>query len=598
MLKKAFRLIELSIAIIVISVVITGIMSVVSVNKNNSNIKITNDRIKVINRALGEFVRVNKRLPCPASIKAIKITDATYGVEGTAAGTCNAGTGVYLSTVTGANKMVYGMIPVKSLGLSNDYGEDGFGSKFAYIIDKTYTTGATFSTSSGSILIQKYINGAYVSDSNNAIFAIISYGPNKSSSFNANSSSPNIFTSDADERFNGPTTLNDDAKTADFSQTLVNSSERSTTFDDIVFYKSRDQFLKDSKAANIVNGNITSSANITATTCNYAVTGGSPSTGTVSSGSGKINCDTANHYSSAGYSYICSNSTLISGTCACAAGYSGAGCSTQNCTGGTISSDSGATIHTFTYSTSLQSLDCRDKGTRTAQLLLVAGGGSGGSHLDTEDIGGGGGGGVFYASAVSLNAASYHVSVGAGVAGSQNLAGSNGNNSSLYISLFPLVPLVTVYGGGGGGGNGTASKSGGSGGGGHASYDGGTSTIGSKSDSVSGEFYGNNGGKSTGSAGGGGGGAGASAAGGNASNSNGGNGGSGFTSYISGSPQVYGSGGGGNGTGTKGVGGTNAGNAGTTNKNAASNFGGGGGAAVKGNNFGGSGGSGVIIIRY
>ena len=93
MQRKAFSLIELSIAIIVISVVIAGILSVSTVNKNNSNIKITNNRIKRINQALGEFVHVNKKLPYPASIKAIKITDTTYGTEGTAAGTR-----VYLSS--------------------------------------------------------------------------------------------------------------------------------------------------------------------------------------------------------------------------------------------------------------------------------------------------------------------------------------------------------------------------------------------------------------------------------------------------------------------------------------------------------------------
>ena len=536
MLKKAFSLIELSIAIVVISILIVGFLNVSSGKNSNNKVKITKDRIDIVYKSLGEFVLKNKRLPCPASIKAIKTRDANYGIEGTAAGICTSGTGVYLSTASGATNMVYGMIPVKSLGLSNDYGEDGFGSKFAYIIDKTYTTDATFSTSSGSILIQKYINGAYVSDSNNAIFAIISYGPNKSSSFNVNSSSQNTITADADEMFNDPITLNDNdgAKTADFSQTLVNSSERSTTFDDIVFYKSRDQFLKDSKAANIVNGNITSSANITA----------------------------------------------------------------QNCTGGVISSVSGSTVHTFKTSATL---DCLNKGTRTAQLLVVAGGGSGGAHSNTDGIGGGGGGGVFYASEVSLDAAQYYVTVGAGATGSSGLAGNNGGNSS-FKQYNTSTALVTVVGGGGGGGNGSEARPGGSGGGGWQSGGaGGASKTGSKDVSVSGDFYGNNGGSSTGSAGGGGGGA--SAAGGSASTSNGGDGGSGFTSYISGPYSgsgplpVYGSGGGGNGTGTKGLGGTNAGDAGTANKNAVSNFGGGGGA-VKGNNPGGSGGSGVVIIRY
>lgn len=62
--------------------------------------------------------------------------------------------------------------------------------------------------------------------------------------------------------------------------------------------------------------------------CNYTLTGGSPTSGTVSVGSGTLSCDTTNHYSSSGYSYTCSGGSPITATCACATGYTGAGCST------------------------------------------------------------------------------------------------------------------------------------------------------------------------------------------------------------------------------------------------------------------------------
>ena len=62
--------------------------------------------------------------------------------------------------------------------------------------------------------------------------------------------------------------------------------------------------------------------------CNYNVTGASPATGTVQSGSGIITCNTANNYSSNGFAYNCSGGTAITGTCDCEAGYTGTGCST------------------------------------------------------------------------------------------------------------------------------------------------------------------------------------------------------------------------------------------------------------------------------
>jgi prepilin-type N-terminal cleavage/methylation domain-containing protein len=258
--KSGFSLVELSVAVMVLSVVIVGVLSVATSRGSNDKIKLTNDRIAIIYKALGDYVLVNKRLPCPASIKAIKTSDTTYGNEGTAAGTCTAGSGVYLSTVSGATNLVYGMVPVKTLGLSSDMAEDGFGSKIAYIIDKTYTSSTTFTSSGGNIIIQKYAAGALSTVSSNAIFALISYGPNKNSAFNSNSNSQNTATTDADEMANDAISFDDSAKTAAFTQNLINISERSTSFDDIVFYKSRDNFLMDARGLSLTNPNITSNA--------------------------------------------------------------------------------------------------------------------------------------------------------------------------------------------------------------------------------------------------------------------------------------------------------------------------------------------------
>ena len=551
MLKKAFSLIELSIAIIVISVVITGILSVVGVNKNNSNIKITNDRIKVINRALGEFVRVNKRLPCPASIKAIKITDATYGAEGTAAGTCTAGTGVYLSTATGANKMVYGMVPTKTLGLSSDYGEDNFGNKIAYIVDKDYTSSTTFSTASTVIIGQKYVNGALTADVANAIYALVSYGANQSGAFSAKTSNQNAASSDADEMYNYATSFNDAAKTANFSQILVKSTERSTVFDDIVYYRNRDDFLKDNNAGNIVNSNITSSANITSTPICTTTGGGSTDTLTVP----------------------------------------------------------GTTIHKFT---SNGTLSCSDP--KTATILVVGGGGSGGAHpIANSGTGGGGGGGVILIPSVVLSSVVpyYNITVGATASGKTNIIGdcSAGLGTTGNQSIFSGgVYTVTAKGGGGGGGacaTEGGGGAGGSGGGGHTGGLGGSANAGSVSGITNYTLFANSGGGGGRSGGGGGGGATASGSSSSLNGAIGGNGGQGYTSNISGVSVVYGSGGGAQGSSVAGNGGTNAGSGASaaypesrTNLDAVPNTGGGGGANSVLNVRSGDGASGIVIISY
>src|SRR3989338_7419279 len=106
--KKAYSLIELSIVILIISILITGALTVSVGSVNNAKIKNTNDRLQQVYKALGNFLVANKRMPCPASLKKIKTTDSDYGAEVGSQGACS-GSGVYQST-TSAN-LVYGMVP-------------------------------------------------------------------------------------------------------------------------------------------------------------------------------------------------------------------------------------------------------------------------------------------------------------------------------------------------------------------------------------------------------------------------------------------------------------------------------------------------------
>ncbi|MES2961145.1 MAG: prepilin-type N-terminal cleavage/methylation domain-containing protein [Pseudomonadota bacterium] len=541
MQKKAFSLIELSIAIIVISVVIVGIVSVSTVSKINSNVKITNDRITRINQALGEFVRVNKRLPCPASIKAIKVTDTTYGTEGTAAGTCTAGTGVYLSTATGATKMVYGMVPTKTIGLSSEYGEDSFGNKIAYIVDNDYTSSTTFATATTGIIGQKYVNNSLITDVSNAIYALVSYGANQSSAFPAKASTQNTVTSDADEMYNDAITFNDGAKTADFTQILVKSTTRSTVFDDIVYYRSRDDFLKDNNASNIVDGNITSSANIT-----------SPCT-TTGGGSTTTSGTTVHTFTSSG-TLVCTNAKTAN---ILVVGGGGSGGAHRGVNAGTGGGGGGGVIYAPGVSLTV-----------TTYTITVAGTTSGKTESGSSC------GGI----------------------------GTNGSTSSFSGNGYTVT---ANGGGGGGGCNTASGNVGGSGGGGHCSGNGGSASVGTVTGIATYSLFGNAGGNSSGGCGVGGGGGGGASSGGTSvsSSTNGGAGGEGYSTDISGTTAVYGSGGGGQGV-NGGVGGTNAGtgSSGTstsrTGLDGTANTGGGGGGNSVSDVRSGDGGSGVVIISY
>lgn len=246
-------------------------------------------------------------------------------------------------------------------------------------------------------------------------------------------------------------------------------------------------------------------------------------------------------------------------------------------------------------------------GITTIEYLVIAGGGGAGVNN-----GGGGGGGGFLVNATgtgyTVTAGSIvNVTVGAGgaVAASENVAGSNGRNSS-FANTTP-GDGINAKGGGGGGGRTTGKNgiAGGSGGGAGGKE---TSSLGGHGTSLQGY----DGGDANSDGGQGAGGGGAGVIGGDGGSSVGGNGGNGLQSNITGILTYYAGGGGGGAGGddhdhapsaSGGLGGGGAGKAIRDSGGAAvagtDGLGGGGGSsgsAVASDSKGG--GSGVVIIRY
>jgi len=260
--KKAFSLIELSVVLVVISIIIAGALSASTVSINNAKTKITNDRIKVIYRALGNYILTNYKLPCPAALNITK--DAIgYGNSVGLGGTCF-GSGVYKSNIQ--NSLVYGMIPVSTLGLPKDLAEDGFGNKLIYVVNGNYTWAdylanniewyffSSFLESDISNIRILQVSTGNVIDGN--AFAIISLGKNKYGAFGSAERTQSATTSsDIYEQQNYLRNVNSSSNSADFGivagnvNKVVITSENSGSdvFDDIVFFKTRSQMLMDFK---------------------------------------------------------------------------------------------------------------------------------------------------------------------------------------------------------------------------------------------------------------------------------------------------------------------------------------------------------------
>ncbi len=321
--QLAFGLIELSIVIMVISVTMAIFLSTQSSNFVINNSAKGQDKMNKIYQALQNYVAKNNRLPCPASL-AVSKKDASYGSEVP----CVAASGIYVS-----DRLVYGMVPVKSLGIDVNSAEDGFGNKFGYVVDSFFTTATKPSKfvnpNQGIIVIKNYLQSSLNTEEPNAIFAIISTGKNQKSAVSSTSSAPapisptetstNI--GDVDELKNVGSIL--------FDGTLISSSTRNaSSFDDVVFYKNKQNFLSDAKLQfSMGDTNTTGFAKATSGTCTISgVAGFNDKTGLVATSTPialTLPCQAG---------FVASTSPAPSYTCSAASGSSTSASLSGSCT--------------------------------------------------------------------------------------------------------------------------------------------------------------------------------------------------------------------------------------------------------------------------
>lgn len=268
-------------------------------------------------------------------------------------------------------------------------------------------------------------------------------------------------------------------------------------------------------------------------------------------------------------------------------------------TGGTITSYSNYTVHSFTSTGTTDFVTSTDL---TADILVVGGGGAGGSQGTSETGGGGGAGGFRTATGVTVPAGTHTVTVGSGGTGVGGTGGDGGATS--------FGTLLAASGGGGGAQQETNGRPGGSGGGAGGidssvpANTGGSGNAGGYTPSEGNPGGNNNNG--VGDMGAGGGGASNAGEGINTGPRGGGAGGNGATNdFRTGSNVTYAGGGGGgmntsSTTGPGGSGGGGNGNPGGSGSGSAgtNGLGGGGGGGTGPGTVGGNGGNGIAVIRF
>jgi len=176
MKKHGFSLLELAIVMLIGGMMMSSLISLMNSVASNSKSRANIDKLNSVKLSFTQFFQKNNRLPCPAN-PTLDSTNPQYGVE-----SINQSTGLcdYTLTLQGVSidagfknhilsgskitrlgvdqvsyamqdtikhKIIFGTIPFKTLGVSQNYMYDEYNNKITYITAQGYATNRFISTS-------------------------------------------------------------------------------------------------------------------------------------------------------------------------------------------------------------------------------------------------------------------------------------------------------------------------------------------------------------------------------------------------------------------------------------------------------------------
>lgn len=226
--QQGFSLTELSIVLLIISLMMGSILVLVTGKTQDMQINETNATIKAVNEALAAYVAENRRIPCPSDITAA-VSTASFGTEN-----CGSQTGG---------------IPNKTLQLPDEYAFDAWNRRLTYSVISGCTTSSGFvsaSTCPGTPAGITINNAAGTTTTTTAAYVLVSHGTNGYGAWPHNGGTQISYSSaDASEQQN-----------ADGNTTFVQKST-TATFDDIVSYGTQQLLIWRSGGLNGMAGSAT-----------------------------------------------------------------------------------------------------------------------------------------------------------------------------------------------------------------------------------------------------------------------------------------------------------------------------------------------------
>lgn len=178
MRREGFSLVEISIVLVVVGVMISGVLPYITESQKTNAANDTAARLEAIELAMLTFRAANGFIPCPSRINA-PLNDANFGRADTVTGCATIAGGTVGWQASG---VAAGGVPTKDLGLADEYGFDGWGRRMTYHVT-IGLTGAGYEAGAGALIINDYNNNVATPRTDEAAYAVVSHGPNGHGAF-------------------------------------------------------------------------------------------------------------------------------------------------------------------------------------------------------------------------------------------------------------------------------------------------------------------------------------------------------------------------------------------------------------------------------
>ena len=247
-----FTLLEMSIVLVIIGTLTAGVVSMSLSLIGSAQLVNTRNKLNVIEDALLAFRIANDRLPCPTdpTITDAPANIATFGYETGAAGACTDVNGqAYTIPTTSTDYAALGItvnegaVPVRALGLPDEFQVDGWGRKFTYAVAVPMTGVNAFvnygmQANCGAITVK---NAGHANRTQVADYVLMSYGPNGHGGYLKNGTRYYSGSDNADEwtdcHCNAAANTGYSATYVQEDPNQTSSGDSKSAYDDIVRYK-------------------------------------------------------------------------------------------------------------------------------------------------------------------------------------------------------------------------------------------------------------------------------------------------------------------------------------------------------------------------